>query len=180
MEIKPWLTAINRNKISAPLKHVINHNHINKSHRILDYGCGHGFDLNYLKDSGFNIIGYDKYIKKFSSETFKNCKYDIVLCYYVLNVIEDYEERILALKEMVDLLDNKGIIYLAVRSVDELNPFKNSKFLKHKDGIVTKKNTFQKYFSKDDFANLISNIENCTYEYLPFNNKTLFIKIKKI
>ena len=62
IKIQPELTAIHRKSPSYPLKQIFNY--LEYDNKILDYGCGHGYDLCYLKELGFNIKGYDKYIKK--------------------------------------------------------------------------------------------------------------------
>lgn len=180
MEIKPWLTAIHRKTISAPLKKLLELNQLNTNSKILDYGCGHGYDLNYLKEIGLNACGYDKYIKTFSTEDYNKETYDIVLCFYVLNTIKSEKERIEVLSSILDVLKESGHAYIAVRSINELHTNKNQEYTYYKDGIVTKKGTFQKYFDKDYLDHLITyNFENTKYEYIKFPNNTLFIKISK-
>ena len=181
MNIKPWLTAIKRKNISAPLRYLLENNYITKSDTILDYGCGHGFDLNHLKYSGYNTIGYDKFIETYSSSNYNENKYSSILCFYVLNTIDSEEERIDVLKSLSNLVENKGKIYLAVRSEDEFKSIKNHNFTYYKDGVITTKNTFQKYFSKENLHNLIQdNIKNINITYIPFNKKTLFCEISKL
>lgn len=174
------MTAIHRTSISAPLKKLLETNRLNIYQTILDYGCGHGFDLNYLKSNSFKIEGYDKYIETFSNEFYYNNHYDAIICLYVLNTISEYNERVSVLKELISLLNSKGKIFLAVRSIDELNSSKNTNYKKYKDGIITSRGTFQKYFTKDDLEELIhNNFSDIKFTYIPFNNKTLFIELYK-
>jgi 2-polyprenyl-3-methyl-5-hydroxy-6-metoxy-1,4-benzoquinol methylase len=56
--------------------------------RILDYGCGFGFDTEDLKQKGFDIIGYDNYYRP----SFPEGKFDTIICNYVLNVLEPYAQ----------------------------------------------------------------------------------------
>lgn len=177
--IKPWLTAIHRRSISSPLKCLLHMGKINTTDFILDYGCGHGYDLNYLKSSGLNINGYDKYIKDFSCENYQDYKYDVIYCFYVLNVISTEEERILLIQDLINLLNSNGKAYIAVRSIDEFNKNKSKNYTPYNDGILTSRKTFQKYFTKDYLHNLIyNNFENVTFTYIPFSKDTLFIELK--
>lgn len=178
-EIKPWLTAIHRRSISSPLKCILKMDKLHCDNLILDYGCGYGYDLNYLESSGFKVTGYDKYIKDFSSDNYKTSTYDIITCFYVLNVIPTEEERITILKTLLELLKPTGKIYIAVRSIEEFNTSKNVNYVCYNDGIVTSKSTFQKYFTKEYLHELIhSNFKNVTFNYLPFTKKTLLIELK--
>ena len=110
MEIKRKNTAIKRNKLSVPFKWLLENNKLEG--KILDYGCGRGDNLSELKNNyNINITGYDKFYEEWStkpSETF-----DIVTCNYVLNVVEDPNER----KEIIkDLLKYGKKVYITVRS----------------------------------------------------------------
>lgn len=178
-EIKPWLTAIHRRSISSPLKCILKMDKLPKDSLILDYGCGYGYDLNYLNSSGFKAVGYDKYIKDFSSDNYQSSTYDIINCFYVLNVIPTEEERITLLQDLIKLLKNTGKIYIAVRSIEEFNKSKNVNYTPYNDGIITSKSTFQKYFTKEYLHDLIhNNFKNVTFTYLPFTKETLFIELK--
>lgn len=180
IDIKPWITAIHRTSISAPLKNLLENNRLNTDQNILDYGCGHGFDLNYLKNNNFKIEGFDKYIDTFSNQFYYNNNYDVIICLYVFNTISEYNERVSVLKSLISLLKPKGKIFLAVRSIDEFNSLKNKNYKKYKDGIITSKGTFQKYFTKNDLEELIhNNFSDIKFTYIPFNNKTLFIELYK-
>ena len=52
IKIRPELTAIHRKNISVPLQTILNN--LKEEDIILDYGCGHGYDLNFLKKNGWN------------------------------------------------------------------------------------------------------------------------------
>ena len=70
MKTKPYLTAIHRAKISLPLKTTLPF--LKEKDKILDYGCGYGFDVKYLKENNYLANGYDKYI----SSKYNNMEYE--------------------------------------------------------------------------------------------------------
>lgn len=180
METKPWLTAIHRKTISAPLKKLLELDEINSTSKILDYGCGHGYDVNYLKKLKLNVCGYDKYIKTYSKEDYDKENYDVIFCFYVLNTIKSEKERIEVISSILSMLKENGHAYIAVRSIKELNANKNQEYTPYKDGIITKKGTFQKYFDKEYLDYLITyNFKNIQHQYIKFPNNTLFIKLSK-
>jgi ATP adenylyltransferase len=101
----PYLTAIKRNKPSAPVKWLFYNMYLRGS--ILDFGCGRGDDVGYL-----NAEGYDPY---WAPDTdLLNRKYDIVLCTYVLNVLPATKRKVI-LREIKNLLNDTGLAYVTVR-----------------------------------------------------------------
>jgi 2-polyprenyl-3-methyl-5-hydroxy-6-metoxy-1,4-benzoquinol methylase len=53
---------------------------IDRSHRILDYGCGGGQFLDYLKSEGYtNVHGFDQYSEKYGDRSVLDTKYDCIL-----------------------------------------------------------------------------------------------------
>lgn len=104
---KAHMTAITRNKPSAPMVklNTLIDLGCNKC-RGLDYGCGKGFDADYY--------GFDKYDPHFFPDKPRG-KYDIVVCNYVLNVIEEKDEEEL-LDELKSYLRPHGQCYVSVRA----------------------------------------------------------------
>ena len=141
------LTAISRNKISAPLKTLYNLGLINHAKTILDFGCGKGYDFKWLRLKGFNAAGFDPYWSLDYSAV--NNKYDIVLCTYVFNVIglNQREETLNTLKK---LITPNGKIYITVRR--DL-----------KKDYITKRGTEQ-YLVKLPHKVVKENSQYCIYE----------------
>lgn len=104
----PHLTAIKRTAISAPTRYLLQHNMLKG--RILDYGCGFGFDTEDLKQKGFDILGYDNYYRP----SFPEGKFDTIICNYVLNVLEPYAQAEV-LMNVSNLLVPNGTAFFAVR-----------------------------------------------------------------
>lgn len=78
----PYLTAIKRTDFSVPTRYLMQHNLLRG--KILDFGCGFGFDTDELRKQGFDIIGYDYYYRP----DFPEGKFDTIFCNYVLNVLD--------------------------------------------------------------------------------------------
>lgn len=179
IKVVPKLTAIHRNKPSLPLQKIINK--FSKDNSILDYGCGYGFDVAHLQENGFNAIGYDKYIDSiYNIYTAGNdIKFDIVTCFYVLNVILDKEERTSILTKIKISTHSKSSIYISVRSFDGLQ--KNQRvYRKVGDGIVTSRNTFQKYFKYDEILELLKSVFNdYSIEEIKVNKSTHLFHVYK-
>ena len=104
----PYLTAIKRTDISVPTRYLLQHNLLKG--KILDFGCGFGFDTDELKRQGFDIIGYDYYYRP----DYPEGKFDTIICNYVLNVLEPYAQAEV-LMNVTNLLSPKGTAYFAVR-----------------------------------------------------------------
>lgn len=156
MTIKPWLTAINRKKESLPLRYILKNNLIPEDAVILDYGCGYGFDMYFLKKQNFNICGYDKYIKPFTKTEMKENSFDTIISTYMFNVIPSINERKEALINMDKLLKESGSIFITVRNKKEFKRNKSSSHIEYKDGVTTKKGTFQKYYDAQEMTDFIT------------------------
>lgn len=104
----PHLTAIQRTDLSVPTRYLLKHNLLKG--RILDFGCGFGYDTDELKRRGFDITGYDNHYRP----DYPEGKFDTIICHYVLNVLEPYEQAEV-LMDVSHLLSPKGTAYFAVR-----------------------------------------------------------------
>lgn len=82
--------------------------------RILDFGCGHGLLVNYLKEQGYNVTGYDAYNEEYSRLPEKN-KYHLCLC---IEVIEHTSTPFIELDVMNRSLVEGGLCYLETGFVD--------------------------------------------------------------
>lgn len=135
------LTAINRDKLSAPFQKLARNNLLNGDYSILDYGCGKGDDTKELEAHGLNINSWDPVHKPEGIKV----NSDIVNLGFVLNVIEEVNERTETLKSAWQLSDK-----LLVVSVMLAGSAKLEQFRRYKDGVITKWNTFQKYYSQNE------------------------------
>jgi DNA phosphorothioation-associated putative methyltransferase len=156
-KIQRHLTAINRDRLSAPFQKLAKFGYLNGDYSIQDYGCGLGDDVRELEASGLNINAWDPVHKPDGQQV----KSDIVNLGFVLNVIEDYSEREQTLKTAYALCDK-----LLLVSVMLINSSIFEQFKPYKDGVITKRNTFQKYYSQSQIREYIEQTLNVNT--LPF------------
>ncbi len=88
------LTALTRYGLSAPVQALARFGFLDGSKSVFDYGCGRGDDLRGLRDHNIDASGWDPH---FLPDGVKRPAH-IVNLGFVINVIEDIDERIEALR----------------------------------------------------------------------------------
>lgn len=102
------LTAKERDRPSYPTRRLLGMGRIKG--RVLDFGCGYGADVDFLKDKGFDVTGYDPH----HAPTYPEGAFDTILCHYVLNVLFPKEQS-RVLMQVAELLRPSGQAYFTVR-----------------------------------------------------------------
>lgn len=185
------------NKINSEklFKHIINICEINKSDKILEFGCGSGRIGQYFIKNNYDYYGVDKscnMIKKFIELLnynnvdvidslilpFSDNHFDVILCYSVIQYLNDLKEFETLLNEFIRV--SKRIIYIGdLESIDHstINKkyYKENVDLKH---LIVKKehikslnmkykiNLTDTYCSRNSRYNLLVNKNYC----IPYNN----------
>lgn len=139
-------TALVRHELSAPMKTLAKHGFLQGDYSVFDYGCGRGDDLRELEAHGLDVSGWDP---KFRPDADKVSS-DVVNIGFVINVIEDKDERIDALLGSWELTHK-----LLVVSAMLANESFIAQFPLFKDGIITSRNTFQKYYSQNELKEFV-------------------------
>lgn len=140
-------TAMVRHTLSQPMSLLVQHGLIHPGVTVFDYGCGQGDDLRSLAAAGIEAWGWDPH---FCSDNPKVAA-DIVNLGFVLNVIEDPSERREALHSAWALSRKAlAVSTMIVGQVptEALRPFR--------DGFLSRRGTFQKYFSHAELRTLIA------------------------
>lgn len=145
--IQRHLTALSRNSLSAPIQLLLGHGLISSQVTVFDYGCGKGDDLKALTSIGISCSGWDPH---YAAEQAIHPA-DIVNLGFVVNVIEDPVERIEAIEKAYSISKIALTVSVMLSSA-------NRPGTPYKDGYLTARNTFQKYFSQDELKDYLENI----------------------
>ncbi|MDX2105608.1 MAG: DNA phosphorothioation-associated putative methyltransferase [Candidatus Melainabacteria bacterium] len=146
IEIDRHKAAIVRSDLSRPVKTVLECGLFSSAGSFFDYGCGHGGDVDRIAGLGIQSSGWDPFFKP-DNELVQS---DIVNLGYVINVIEDAAERRQAL-ERAWSLTKKVLIVSAQVVLDYLG----DNVVAYGDGVLTKRNTFQKVFKQEELKQYI-------------------------
>jgi DNA phosphorothioation-associated putative methyltransferase len=140
-------TAIKRLSCSRPVALALADGVIGKCESVLDYGCGYGADVRYLRARHISIIGWDPYHRQEG----KLVPSDVVNLGYVLNVIENGDERNETLVHAFELA--KKVLVVAVRVENTLEDADQ-----YEDGVLTRRGTFQKIYGQEEFREYLGSV----------------------
>ena len=134
-------TAIRRNALSRPVALARADNLVGPGRTFFDYGCGRGGDLLRLQKIGVSVSGWDPAF--FPDE--ERVRADVVNLGYVVNVVEDPDERRVVLAAAWALA--RKVLVVSARldweAADAAVDFRG-------DGVVTGRRTFQKFFTQPE------------------------------
>jgi DNA phosphorothioation-associated putative methyltransferase len=140
--------AIARNDFSKPVRLALESGLFSPETTFFDYGCGQGGDLERVKQLGYVSDGYDPHYRP---DTIPIAA-DVVNLGYIINVIESQAERREALIKAWDLTQRVLIVAAQVLVAQG-----NSQ-IAYGDGIVTSRNTFQKYYDQEELKVYIDQV----------------------
>ncbi len=120
---------------------------IDRSSKILDYGCGRGDDVRRLSALGYQASGWDPAHRP-STQLEPS---DVVNLGYVVNVIEDVGERCDALRRAWALAER--LLICSARLAVEGRELRDTAAFG--DGCLTNRGTFQKFFEQQELRNWI-------------------------
>lgn len=149
VEVQRHKTAIDRNQLSQPMQILARHDYLDGNWSILDYGCGKGDDVRELEAHGLDVIGWDP---NFYPDSDPQAS-EITNLGFVLNVIEERDERDDALRRAWQLTEKILVVSVMVAGESTIIQFEP-----YKDGVVTKLNTFQKYYAQSEIRLYIETI----------------------
>lgn len=140
-DVQRHRTALTRYALSTPMEALYQHGFLDGRQAVFDYGCGRGGDLAQLQRLAVPASGWDPH---FAGDS-PRAPADIVNLGFVLNVIESQPERVQALRGAWELARKLLVVAVLIGG--------RSAWEKHRlfrDGVVTSKGTFQKYFAQDE------------------------------
>ena len=148
-KIQRHKAAIARVTASKPVRLAVEAGLFPPDTTYFDYGCGHGADIEYVQRLGLTSAGWDPYFRP----GVPHSPADVVNIGYVINVIEDTAERREALINAWNLAQ-KVLIVAAQVLIDD----RTRGVIAYGDGIITSRNTFQKYFEQEELKAYIDQV----------------------
>lgn len=145
-EIARHRTAIVRDRLSTPMQALARHGLLIPEHSVLDYGCGQGDDVRALQAGGIPAVGWDPHYAP--DATLERA--DIVNLGFVLNVIEEPSERLQAVRRAFDLARQCLSVAVMIAGKGDINGLRA-----YRDGYLTQRNTFQKYYRQDEMKTFL-------------------------
>ena len=139
-------TAIRRTELSSPIQQLLKFGFLDGQLSLFDYGCGRGDDLRILERTNIRASGWDPVFRPGG----RRKAAEIVNLGFVLNVIEDANERDETLKAAFSLA--KKVLVVGVMLGYQR---KRSRFTPYQDGVRTRRDTFQKYYAQDEFLTYV-------------------------
>ena len=139
-------TALTRYDLSKPVKSLLEYGVLKGGTSFFDYGCGQGSDIRGLQGLGYQAEGWDPVFQPSAPKR----EADVVNLGYVVNVIEDPAER---LEALVDAYRHARRILVVSAMISET--VETGRCAQFGDGVLTKRNTFQKYFEQQELQQYI-------------------------
>lgn len=148
-KIERHKAAMIRHDLSRPVRLALDSGLFSPETSFFDYGCGHGGDISRIADQGYTASGWDPY---YSPNT-PLIPADIVNIGFVINVIEDQQERREALIQAWQLTQ-KVLLVAAQVLISDIR----RGVVSYGDGVITRKNTFQKYYEQEELKVYIDQV----------------------
>jgi DNA phosphorothioation-associated putative methyltransferase len=142
------LTALVRYGFSAPVQSLARYGFLDGRYQLFDYGCGRGDDVRGLTENGLLAAGWDPYYAPDNPLS----SADIVNLGFVINVIEDFDERVEALTRAWSLAERLLVVSVMLENQNE------PRGQRFRDGVMTTRGTFQKYFTQSGIKTFLEQV----------------------
>lgn len=149
LKIDRHKAALVRAELSKPVRVALEAGLFEPETTFFDYGCGHGGDIQQIHDRGYVSSGWDPYYRADTACT----PADVINLGYVINVIEHPTERREALVKAWELTQKVLIVSAQVLIEDRMRGM-----IAYRDGVITRRNTFQKKYSQEELKNYIDQV----------------------
>ncbi len=150
LAIERHRTAISRRALSSPMRVLDTRGFLNGSYNVLDYGCGLGDDVRLLQERAVRASGWDPHYFPYTPLV----PADVVNLGFVLNVIEDPDERNHALCLAFSLTRRVLCVSVRLAGTGTGTPCG--------DGVITSRSTFQRYFTQRELMEYVQNVLGCS------------------
>jgi len=133
-------TAIRRPSFSLPVKCLLRDGLVREQTTVFDYGCGHGQDIQLLRDMGIDCDGWDPVFRPEADRK----PADVVNLGYIINVVEHIEERSGVVRTAWELCNGLLVVSAQVKFAA------SEDHSEYADGVLTSRGTFQKYYTQHE------------------------------
>lgn len=157
------LTALTRYGFSAPMQALARFGYLDGSKTVFDYGCGRGDDLRGLRENNIAAHGWDPHY----APDDQRHEADLVNLGFVINVIEDMDERTEAIRGAYSLAAELLVISAMLANQESVTG------TPYADGVLTSRNTFQKYYTQPELRHFIG--ETLGEEPIPVGPGIFFV-----
>jgi DNA phosphorothioation-associated putative methyltransferase len=141
-------TALSRSALSAPVQSLIRYGLLQKEVMLFDYGCGKGTDIEGLTALGITATGWDPFYRPAAALA----EADVVNLGFVINVIEDFNERVNALQNAFRLA--RQVLAVSAMLTSSAPQVARS----YRDGVLSSRDTFQKYYRQEELQQFIESV----------------------
>ena len=141
-------TALTRYALSAPIQALGRYGYLDGNCSLFDYGCGKGGDVEILRRNNVRADGWDPHYHPDAPLL----SADIVNLGYVINVIENADERSHALLRAYELTNRLLCISAMLDHVD------SGRGREFGDGVLTSRQTFQKFYRQEELRDFIASV----------------------
>jgi hypothetical protein len=127
---------------------------------LLDHGCGHGVDPRWYRAQGIDADGFDPH-PPFGHDAPPSRRYDLVTSVYVVNVLDDADARVAALRDAARHVRAGGALLVVSRSTSCIQrEATGGAWARHRDGWWSKdtRGTFQRGHSDEELAAMLHDI----------------------
>lgn len=142
-------TAMTRSALSRPIATALSDGLLGSEVSVFDYGCGKGDDLRHLRTLGYTVDGWDPVHRP----DIVRRPAEVVNLGYVVNVIENREERADALRAAWGL--TTSVLVVSARLTWDARDLVGHPLA---DGLVTRTGTFQKFYEQAELAAWIEEV----------------------
>ena len=158
-------TAIANGVATSAKLLAVEYNHRDHCGPVLDYGTGMGRNLRWLISKGVRVVGTDldsqierqkeriKDLPVFSAYDLPEHHYELILCSFVLNVIQEDSVKLSVLQDINRLLAGDGMIFLELRRKWDIDHIKCAEPCG--DGVLCKRG-YQEYVKPEKLERLAS------------------------
>jgi len=116
-----WARTAYRNRLKRLLKEGLK-----REYEILDYGCGLGLFVSYLRKKGYkNVAGFDPYVPEFSDKKILQKTYNFVLSQ---DVIEHDNDPKSFMEGLVNLVRPGGVLCIGTPDAEQIDLLNYEKF----------------------------------------------------